>query len=305
MLKPETYTVMVIEDDPATSRLIERALSSEGYCVLPAANRDESLATLKCTTPDVILLDLVLPDVDGLELLDEMKHLSSLDETPVLIVSALEDVATKVKGLDIGAEDYIVKPVDKDELRARLRVAIRKIEEQKNLRSSLDSAYQDSITDAMTGLYNRRYLDEHLSREFAGAKRDGRIFSLLVIDVDDFKQVNDVYGHIAGDGVLRKIGKIVKDRTRPSDMPARFGGEEFVVYLSNTPIEKALTVAEKLRAEVERCEFEEVTGRGITVSIGVAQSDGSDKTKEDMIERADQALYNAKRSGKNKVVSIS
>jgi len=303
-LKNSKITVLVVDDDVSMLALIKHFLSSAGYNICTANCGGQARAILDQTVPDLVLLDLLLPDMTGLELLKEIKARGALSEIPVLILSAVEDVDTKVDGLDFGAEDYMVKPVDRQELLARVRLAVRKYESKRKLQDDLGVARMRSVTDNLTGLYNRFFLSEFIEKEMSSSRRYGGVFSLMVLDIDNFKTVNDTFGHLSGDGVLRALGGILKEQTRASDVVARYGGEEFVVVLTHADINIGLVAAEKLRRSVEVYAFPGVDGKCITVSIGVSQFDPeSDSEMDAIIKRADDALYTAKQTGRNKVIA--
>ena len=303
-LQNGNITILIVEDDAGTMMLIKHFLGSAGYNIRTAIDGSQARAVLDEATPDLILLDLLLPDTTGLELLKEVKARGTMNETPVLILSAVEDVGAKVDGLDFGAEDYMVKPIDKHELLARVRVAVRKYEAKRKLQDDLSVANTQSVTDNLTGLYNRHYLNGFIEKEISSSIRYGRGFSVMILDVDFFKAINDTFGHVCGDGVLRALAGILKEQTRASDTVARYGGEEFVIVLPHTDIESGIGTAEKLRQSVEAFMFPDVDGRSVTVSIGLTQfNPEKDSEMNAIIKRADDALYAAKQTGRNKVIA--
>jgi diguanylate cyclase (GGDEF)-like protein len=249
-------------------------------------------------------MDIILPDMNGIELLKKIREDHPSANIPVIIISTITDIETKVEGIESGADDYLVKPVDRLEMLARIRANLRKSEAQRRLKSNLEAAAQQAITDTLTGLYNRQYLKNALEREIARARRYKRPFSMLILDIDHFKDVNDTFGHLAGDGVLREIAGILKHNVRASDVAARYGGEEFVVVLTDTDIRGAAAAAEHLRETVARHKFPAVDGRQITVSIGCTEFQSDDADMDAVIKKADDALYKAKAEGRNRVKYI-
>jgi two-component system cell cycle response regulator len=225
-----------------------------------------------------------------------------MEEISVIIVSSINDLETRVKGIDLGSDDYLVKPVNALEMLARVRAAIRKTRARLKLKQTLNDVFKLSITDSLTGLYNRQYFNSYLEKLMASARRHDRQFSILFVDIDRFKAVNDTFGYLVGDSVLKKLAVIFEDNLRTSDLVARFGGEEFVLLLSDTDIQGARLLAEKLRSDVESFGFEGLDGTNITISIGLSESLDLDGTVNDIVKRADDALYKAKESGRNRIV---
>lgn len=295
-------SIFIVEDDEMMLAQFKRILDNTGeYRTLTAKNASDALDILNKTIPDLILLDIMLPDMNGIELLKKIKEYHPSANIPIIIISAIADIETKVKGIESGADDYLVKPVDRFEMLARIRANLRKSEAQRRLKSNLEIAAQQAITDPLTGLYNRQYLKNALERELSHARRYKRPFSMLILDIDHFKDVNDTFGHLAGDGVLREIAGILKDNVRASDVAARYGGEEFVVVLTDTDIRGAVTAAEHLRETVAQHGFAGVDGRQITISIGCTEFQSDDADMDAVIKKADNALYRAKAEGRNRV----
>ncbi len=304
--KPEDKkSIFIVEDDEKMLMQYKRILDNTGeYRTLIANNASGALAVLHKTVPDLILLDILLPDINGIELLKKIREDHPADDIPVIIVSILSDIKTKVEGIETGADDYLIKPVDRLEMLARIRANLRKSEAQRRLKSTLEIAAQQAITDPLTGLYNRQYLKNALLREIAHAKRYNKPFSMLMLDIDHFKGVNDTFGHLAGDGVLREIAGILKHNVRASDVAARYGGEEFVAVLTDTDTNGAMAAAEHLRETVARHGFSGVDGRQITISIGCTEFRPDDADMDAVIKRADEALYLAKQDGRNRVKCV-
>jgi two-component system cell cycle response regulator len=235
-------------------------------------------------------------------------HLRSQEETrqvPILLVIDDFDTPRLVKGFDIGANDYLIRPVDINELVARARTQIKRRRYQDRLRSNYERSLSLALTDSLTGLYNRRYTVRHLDGLMSRTRDNGKPVSVLLFDIDHFKSVNDTYGHAAGDTVLQTIGQRASANLRGTDMVARFGGEEFVVVMSDTPRDLAAMVAERIRDRIAtepiKLSDDGSAAITVTVSIGVATSSGGDTTPDDILRRADAAMYRAKADGRNRV----
>lgn len=250
---------------------------------------------------DMILCDLEMPRMDGFKFLGMMKSRPELQNIPVIILTGMNDRIQKIKGLENGACDYITKPFDPEELVARVKVHLKIKKLQDDLKKSNELLHDLSITDFLTGLYNRRYLIESLNREIVRADRKDGSLSLIVIDIDHFKRVNDTYGHQQGDLVLQIVSGIIKKELRNYDIAARFGGEEFFAILPDVTAAEAMLVAERIRSAVEDYRFEnDLFDLELTISLGVADlSFLSCQTVDNFIKLADDALYRAKSNNRN------
>jgi len=297
----EKNIILIIEDDVIEAKKSSVILAKAGYDTITADTAQEAEEILNNTLPDLILLDIMLPDRSGIELLATLRGKREIENLPIIIVSSIDDLKTKVKGIDTGADDYIVKPVNSLELIARVKSNIHKYEVQQRLIRNAEKLLLQSMTDPLTGLYNREYLQTVVVREMADTKRYGSIFSMLLFDIDNFKCINDTCGHVSGDNVLRELGRITKDSIRINDVAARYGGDEFVVMLPNTTLNAAAAVAEKLRLAVEFFKFANVADRVISISIGVIEGLASEEGLDSLINRADKVLYFAKGKGRNRV----
>lgn len=301
-------TILVADDEPVNRALIQLRLEREGYRVLTARNGSEAVEQAKAALPDLVILDVMMPEMDGLDACRLMKENERTRDIPIIFLSARDETEMKVSGLSLGADDYISKPFEAEELVARVHVAIRLKRERDQLRNNAEEAsmraevaQERAMTDALTGLFNRHGLQQLLARENAEARRYSRPLSCLLIDLDNFKTVNDTYGHAIGDLALQQIAGILRETVRGSDTVFRFGGEEFLVLLPETELDGAIALAEKIRATAASRPF----GDGervfsLTLSAGVATL-SDNESGQDMISRADKALYHAKGNGRNRV----
>lgn len=290
-------TVLIIDDSPEALDLARVRLLPEGLSIITASNGDEGLSMALASPPDLILLDLHMPGRDGFEVLSELRNHALLSHVPVIILSAEEDVKTMARGLDLGAVDFVRKPFNAFELRARVRAALR----TKRLQDLL-ARYGE--VDYLTELYNRRVLMERLTQEAGRSRRHGYPVALVMGDIDHFKSVNDRFGHTVGDTVLSSTAACIRGSFRAGDVAARYGGEEFAVLLAYSTVAGAVIAAERCRAAVSALSFS--AGQqsfGVTISFGVAAFLETD-TPEDLVARADMALYRAKQKGRDMVVPI-
>ena len=283
----------------ASARIAEILAPLAGEIVRPT--NAEALAESCDQSIDLVILSMP-GQVDALRVVSQLRANESSRLVPILLIADPDDLPRLAKGLDLGATDYLVRPLDRNELLARARTQIRR----KRLQDQLQENYQKSLalalTDGLTGLYNRRYLAAHLDGLFAGIGEGAQGPALLLFDIDWFKRVNDTQGHAAGDAVLKEVASRILRRVRGFDLVARYGGEEFVVVLPETPLPVAMVVAERLRSAVAEKPIEvgaPPVGLPITISIGVAMTRGVEETPETLLHRADEALYAAKAAGRN------
>ena len=285
------------------ARLLEQLLLTSGYQVHIATTVAAARAVVAETSIDLVLLDRVLPDGDGLSLARELKQGANALRCYVLMLTGVSSPQAKVEGFDGGADDYVTKPFEHDELLARIRAGLRIVDLQKALIATNQQLEIVSTSDSLTRVFNRRWFDETLEREFGHASRYGRPLSLTVVDIDHFKSVNDTFGHVSGDTVLREVARRIGGILRKSDSLARVGGEEFAVILPETALLESLQVAEKIRAAVAAEPID--SGMGLvnaTISAGVASIPHSHLTRASQLFRfADDALYRAKNRGRNRV----
>jgi len=307
----EPARILIVDDHEDNVELLRARLESWGFRTDAAADGAAALAAVEQDPPDLILLDVMMPKVDGMEVARRIKSNAALPFIPIIMQTALDTTEAKVEGLEAGADDYITKPIDFPELKARLRsmLRIKRLQEaleerERELLEANERLRHMSQTDALTGLDNRRHLEERIEEMFAHAKRLGEPFSCVMCDLDKFKVVNDTYGHQAGDAVLRQFAHILVEAAREIDRVGRYGGEEFMLLLPNALPDDAVVFAERVRKRVEAHTFT-FDGGSIqrTASFGVAgwphpRIDHCD----DLVRSADDALYVAKETGRNKVV---
>ena len=255
---------------------------------------------------DLVIVSLGLENFDALRLCSQVRSLDRTRNLPILVVAEAEDNARLLRGLEIGINDYLVRPVDRNELLARARTQVRRKRYTERLRDNVQQSMEMAITDALTGLHNRRYMESHLATLVEQAVGRGKPLALLVLDIDFFKSVNDSHGHDAGDDVLRDFATRVRKSIRGIDLACRLGGEEFVVIMPETDMAVAAAVAERIRRRVASEPFVIEGGAkaiDVTASIGLASLAGPDDGPAALLKRADQALYKAKRDGRNRVVA--
>lgn len=300
--------ILVADDEPVNLALIKRRLEWEEYEIHTAEDGGQAVETARRVLPDLVILDVMMPVLDGLQACRLLKEDPATRDIPVIFLSALDDTDTKVSGLSLGADDYISKPFRVEELLARVAVAIRLKRERDRLRDSAEeasrraeAASEMSMTDALTGLLNRYGLQRELQRSLAEARRYARPVSCLLLDIDFFKSINDMYGHPAGDAALMQTARVLTEVVRGADVVCRYGGEEFLILAPETALDGAIALADKIRVAVSTRDFgDDERIFKLTLSVGAAQL-RPDESGNDMIARADEALYQAKQSGRNRV----
>ena len=302
----QTRSTILIVDDTESNIDILVDLLDECYDLVVALDGESALEILDEQPIDLILLDIIMPDMDGYEVSRRAKARSAtIEKIPIIFITAKSDEASIEEAFDAGGMDYVTKPFKPKELFARIKTQLQIQKLIKELEASKQELKRLSEIDPMTKLCNRRCFNQTSKAILELAKRDERDLSLIMIDIDKFKDVNDTYGHSVGDEVLIAFSKILLEMTRKSDLLCRFGGEEFIVLLPETTLEGAAVIAEKIRKEVEASSLKSEDGTEVhyTVSLGVSQLECRDElTVEEGIKRADSALYEAKESGRNRVV---
>ena len=295
--------VLVVEDDREIRDMVTMMVKSMGYAVVTAVNGKDAFARLREQSVDIVLLDLMMPEMDGFEFCQRVREDASLRDLHIIITSARDALEDKVRGLELGAADYLTKPFSLTELQARIKVGERIVRYQKTLQAQQTQLEHLAREDALTGLANRRRFEERAREELLRAGRYQHALSVLLADLDHFKAINDTYGHSYGDTVLKEVGQAFAHHCRSSDLCARYGGEEFAILLPETQLPEAQLVAERLCTAVRNLTFTQ-TARAIqvTASFGIACVDTiNPQALEEIMEQADQALYAAKHNGRNRV----
>jgi diguanylate cyclase (GGDEF)-like protein len=288
--------VLVVDDSPLVHRLLRARLRDESIELRHANSGKEAMEVICTTDVATVLLDLSMPDMDGFEVLRALGAKEDASHIPVIVLSGQQDSQDKVMAFALGAMDYITKPFDLAELRARLRSSLR-------MHRLVRMLSERAQLDGLTGLWNRGHFDERLAQLVTTAERSNRPLSLALLDLDHFKSINDNYGHPAGDAALQGAAEIISQSARGSDIPCRYGGEEFAVIMPETTPEQALTLCNRIREAIEARDWPAHPDRRITVSIGVAGADGaSGFPPNQWVAHADAALYKAKEGGRNRVV---
>jgi two-component system cell cycle response regulator len=304
---PAAPSVLIVDDDDLVLAHLQELVVSAGYRVFTATSGSQAMQQLEASAASIVITDLNMPGMDGLELCRRIRQRVWPGYVYIVFLTGRDDEKDILAGLDAGADDYVSKRTSAVQFTARLRTAKRVLALEYSLKNALEMKRQLSMTDPLTGIYNRRYLLRHLGRELKRVQRIGGDVSLLLLDIDHFKQVNDTYGHAVGDRVLKNLTQVVgKCLQRTTDWCARLGGEEFAVVLEGTSLKEASVCAEKIRDAVVNSSIDNAAARIlITVSIGVSAlgeiADSSAATVRTLLERADNALYASKSGGRNRV----
>ncbi len=298
-------TILVAEDSKVVRAVLRQHLEAQGYVVVEAEDGDAALKACRERLPDAVLLDVEMPGLDGYQVLTALKADPDLADVPVVFLTGRTETADIVEGLRLGAHDYLKKPFETSELIARVSAAVRVKALQDELRTRNDELDAVSRTDALTGLANRRHIQERLHELSSFARRHKQSLGVVMLDIDHFKEVNDTVGHAGGDAVLCEFSRRVQSVLRDEDTVGRWGGEEFLVLLPGTDAAGALRLGERVCASVASKPFPlpDETTLAVTVSAGCAVDDG--QNSEELVRRADDALYEAKESGRNRAVAAT
>ncbi len=312
----EAVTILVVDDDPSMRLILQRQLSAMGHQVHLARDGAEGLALAVKCQPHIVITDLLMPNVDGFALIRGLRSSQQGQQMYLIVLTVHGEQENLVKAFELGVDDFMMKPVEIKVIEARLKAAIRVVRKQEvhqHERSDLEQRlFEMAIVnhrsqlaarvDTLTGLYNRRYAMERLTQAWSESERNGNPVSVLMLDIDHFKQINDRHGHDAGDAVLQQFASVLRSFSRVEDISCRFGGEEFLMITPGTRLAGARHLAERIRDAVDKRSFD--TGGAalhITVSIGVAQKEPDQRTLEALVKAADNAMYQAKHSGRNTV----
>ncbi len=279
--------ILVVDDNKDIRDLLTFYLEMEDYNMKQASSGKEALLLVNDEIPDVIILDLMMPLMDGIEVCKSIRKNTLSSYSYIIMLSARGEVTDKVNGLDNGADSYITKPFSPEEIKAQVRVGL-KTAEQRSI----------AMYDKLTGLLNRRLFEKMINKELSIFERNKQIFCLVFLDLDHFKDINDTYGHDVGDNVLSSVGNLISDFCRPNDLAFRWGGEEFVLILTLTDIDDALLVSNRLKDKIASYKFKDDIN--MTASFGITAVEDGDNSQS-ICKRADVALYQAKTTGRNKV----
>jgi len=299
--------ILLVDDRPSSYERLAPILAAE-HTVDVEVNPAEALFHAAEGNYDLLIVSLSLENYDGLRLCSQARSLERTRQLPILAISDADNNARLLRGLEIGVNDYLLRPVDKNELLARARTQIRRRRYTDHLRDNVQNSIEMAITDPLTGLHNRRYMESHLGTLAEQASTRNKPLALMMIDIDFFKVINDTYGHDAGDDVLREFAVRIRKSIRGIDLACRYGGEEFVIVMPETDIHVAGLVAERLRRSIAGESFAVNKGAKrieVTISIGLATLDRKGEPVADVLKRADTALYRAKHDGRNRVVSAA
>ena len=310
-----TPLILVADDDKNILDLIQTSLKDKNLLIEWAGDGEEALNRIASLTPDLLILDIMMPKLDGIEVAKRMKADVRYRFIPIIMLTVKDRIEDKIQGLEAGADGYITKPFDLEELYARMRVMLRikrlqdELREKNDQLENLNKGLRDlAITDGLTRLYNNFYFKDQLSREIDRARRYMQPVSFVMVDIDHFKQYNDTHGHPQGDMVLRRVAEALKGNFRQSDIVTRYGGEEFAVILPQTEKVQALIAAQKVWQAILEYPFPhgdtQPLGR-VTVSMGLAAFPDESKDETELIAKADARLYVAKKEGRNQVVDHS
>ena len=301
-LSEERARILIVEDDPrAAARLLDWLSPTQEP--IAVEHPEAALRLLAENEFDLLVVSLTLPDSDALRLCSRTRSLDRTRHLPIIILVEPGQEARLLRALDMGINDYVMRPIECNELLARVRTQVKRKRYSDHLRNRLEESIEAAMIDSLTGLHNRRYMESHLATLVQEAQRDNRALSVLLADIDHFKHVNDTYGHDVGDLVLREFSNRFRRNTRGIDLACRFGGEEFIVIMPDTSMSRAYQVGERLRVAIAADAFQIRPGLGIhlTASVGLATLECPEDTPETVFRRADNALFAAKRRGRNRV----
>jgi two-component system, cell cycle response regulator len=296
--------VLIVDDDPTNRHLLSAMLLSTRHEFDEASDGKSAWEMLQKETINLVITDWMMPDMDGVELIDNIRKANFPHYIYIILLTARSAKVDVVTGLEAGADDYLVKPFDLDELRARVNIAKRIIDLERRLRESLERVQKMATHDSLTDLYNRRALYDIAENELSRARRENKPVSLVMMDIDHFKNVNDEHGHNIGDQALRRVAHIILEKIRTYDTAGRWGGEEFLLVLPGTDQEEARQIAERVRQGIESANIPLQGSKHLDLqaSFGVSTSLPDDLLTFDLlVHQADEALYDAKGEGRNRV----
>lgn len=298
IFKEKTPLILIVDDVARNLQVLGTILSKENYKIAAANNGEQAISIANSTLPDLILLDIMMPGINGYEACARLKKNPKTRDIPIIFLTAKIELDDIVKGFETGAVDYITKPFNSVELLVRTKTHLELKISRDLLKIKNEQLEKLAITDGMTGLYNHRYIIDSLSERITEARRYKQPLSVIMLDIDYFKKVNDNYGHTFGDFVLVRISTIIEETIRKTDIAGRYGGEEFLIIYTNTDNKSAFNTSERLRKSIEK----EKWGKAdlvITVSGGICELKDEDFSK--LIMKADSLLYRAKENGRNRI----
>ncbi|MEB3311321.1 MAG: diguanylate cyclase [Snowella sp.] len=302
--EPESFLILVVDDTPTNLQLVMGILEQVGYVTTFATSGKQALERLATLEPDLILLDLMMPEMSGIEVCEILQANPKYSHIPIIFLTASNEREHLVQAFEKGARDFITKPFHSAEMLARVKTHLELKRTQDELKKAYIALEELVVTDSLTGVANRRAIVSFGKAEFERGKRYQSHFSVLMIDLDYFKKINDTYGHATGDKYLKLIAEKLNNTLRKVDFFGRFGGEEFVAILPETSLPEAIEIAERLRFTINNLASHlDNFSCILSISIGVAIFQPTDESLQDILNRADQALYDAKKSGRNRVRS--
>lgn len=290
--------ILIVDDTAKNLQLLGSILKEEGYKISVANNGNQAISIASQALPDLILLDVMMPQLDGFQTCTKMKSLIKTKDIPIIFLTAKVEKDDIVKGFKTGAVDYITKPFNTVELKARVKTHLELKRSKEVLKQQNELLKKLSITDGLTGLYNHRYIMDDLSKSIEESKRYKQPLSIAMIDIDNFKKINDDFGHPFGDEVLIGLASTFENHIRNTDSIGRYGGEEFLMILNHADLSNAVKVLERIREAVENMRWQHESLK-VTISIGTCQRD--DEEVSELIKTADTLLYKAKKNGKNRI----
>lgn len=293
--------LLLVDDNPINLDLLKSFLPKDTYMFSTATSGKEAIAYCKDEVCDLILLDVMMPEMDGYETCTELKKIDRAKDIPVIFLTANNDHESVIKGFKSGGVDYVTKPYNSVELMYRINTHLTLRQKTQELEKALVEIEELAVTDPLTKVYNRLRFNILIEQQILTSERYNTPLSIIFVDIDHFKSINDTYGHLIGDEVLIKMAELIKSKLRNADIFARWGGEEFVMLLPETDVKGASLLAKKLKEAITSTLFPTV--EKVTASLGVTQY-GKDEKKEEFIHRADEAMYQAKRNGRNRVEVI-